>query len=158
MRCKYPDPRGRKIALDANALDSNEAAVVRFEKLYEEGLIGELVPYGVLNEINHPNTPSQIRHLFSSKIYTIQVQLTPQECKLLHSIESKFQGNAHPGRHAADANHIFQASKYGCLYFITDDPRIPKKSQEMPELKPLQVVTLSDFLDIYDDYEAGRRP
>jgi hypothetical protein len=72
-------------------------------------------------------------------------------------IEQELQGNARPGKHAADADHLFEAEKY-CAYFITHDRRILDKAGKMRNLlrPPLTVVTLIDFLEIFDDYEAGR--
>jgi hypothetical protein len=68
------------------------------------------------------------------------------------------QGNAKPGKHAADTQHLSEAAKY-CCYFITHDTRILTRSQGLDALLPpsLQVVTLATFLEIFDDYEAGRR-
>jgi hypothetical protein len=72
-------------------------------------------------------------------------------------IELALQGNARPGKHAADAYHLAEAAKYG--YFITEERRILEKSNGLNDLLPpsLQVVTLEQFLEIFDDYEAGRR-
>lgn len=162
MRCKYPDPRERKIAIDANALNRDSGAsntlVDRILEMDEEELIELWVPNRVRNEINHPRTPHQLKNDYNSKIFSNPVQLTAQEREDRHRNERVLQGNALTDKHSADADHLQDASKYGCLYFVTHDKRILKKAQEMPRLRPLQATTLKDFLDIYDDYEAGRRP
>jgi hypothetical protein len=58
----------------------------------------------------------------------------------------------------ADADHLFEANKY-CEYFITHDRRILDRAGKLRSfLSPaLNVVTLDEFLAIYDDFEAGRR-
>jgi hypothetical protein len=55
----------------------------------------------------------------------------------------------------ADADHLFEAVKYGG-YFITHDRRILTRAGRLGEIVPpsLTVVTLVDFLAIFDDYAA----
>jgi hypothetical protein len=43
-------------------------------------------------------------------------------------IEAALQGNAKPGKHAADAEHLSEAAKYGG-YFVIRDDRVLKRSQ-----------------------------
>jgi hypothetical protein len=94
-----------------------------------------------------------------AQIFTLQTMLTAQEAEMRRKIEAALQGNAKPGKHAADAQHLSEAAKYGG-YFITRDKRILNPSQELKALLPpsLQVVTLVTFFEIFDDYEADRRP
>jgi hypothetical protein len=56
-----------------------------------------------------------------------------------------------------DADHLFEAAKYGG-YFITHDQRILKKVGQLGHLLPpsLTVVTLAEFLDIFDDFGAKK--
>jgi hypothetical protein len=56
------------------------------------------------------------------------------------------RGNAKPGKHEVDADHLFQAAKYS-RYFITHDDRIIKRAGRLGEVLPpsLTVVTLADF-------------
>ncbi len=65
------------------------------------------------------------------------------------------QGNAKPGKHEADADHLFEAAKYGG-FFITEDDRVLERAGRLSDVLPpsLTVVTLSDFLSIFDDWEA----
>ena len=73
------------------------------------------------------------------------------------------QGKARPGKHAADASHICEAAQTGCGFFITQDKRVlDKRVEPKPMLPPsLAIVTLAEFFEILDEYEAkdtaGRR-
>ena len=53
---------------------------------------------------------------------------------------------------------LFEAAKY-CAYFITHDQRILDRAGKLHEVLPpsLTVLTLAEFLQIFDDFEAGRR-
>ncbi|KWT64140.1 hypothetical protein APY04_3404 [Hyphomicrobium sulfonivorans] len=67
------------------------------------------------------------------------------------------QGNAAPGRHAADASHISEASETGCAYFITNDKRILRKRDELASVLPatLAIVDLNEFFEIVDAFQSG---
>jgi predicted nucleic acid-binding protein len=69
------------------------------------------------------------------------------------------QGNADASTHAADASHLSEAIETGCGYFITHDNRILKKRNELRKVIPptLQIVSLAEFFQIVDDYDAGRQ-
>jgi hypothetical protein len=63
-------------------------------------------------------------------------------------------GSSLPGIEA-DADHLFEAAKYGG-FFITHDDRILTRAGRLGEVLPpsLTVITHSDFLAIFDDYAA----
>jgi hypothetical protein len=67
------------------------------------------------------------------------------------------RGSARPGKHDADARHLFEAGKY-CSYFITHDERILKRADGFDQFIPpsLTVVTLAHFLKIYDEWPKAR--
>jgi hypothetical protein len=52
-----------------------------------------------------------------------------------------------------------KAGKYGGGYFVTNDQRILDKRIELADVLPpsLNIVTLEQLLEIFDDYESGRR-
>jgi hypothetical protein len=154
------DPRIWPIAIDANAFNrdgsAHDALVDRLLQLSETGTIHLIVPKGVRQEIQDPRTPVHVQKAAQSKIFTTQVGLNPDEQRRRWVIEQELQGNAKPGKHAADADHLFEAAKYGRGYFITHDRRILNRSQRLRDVLPpsLSIVTLEDFLAIFDDYEA----
>jgi predicted nucleic acid-binding protein len=157
------DPRRVSIAIDANALNRDgtvhDEFVDRLLELERAGTINLIVPQGVRIEVQDPRTPGHVSEPVMSKIFTIPMELNSQEKDFRRRVAAALQGNAAPGKHAADAHHLAEAAKYGG-YFITHDERVLKRSGGLRDLLPpsLQVVTLEQFLEIFDDYEAGRRP
>lgn len=58
------------------------------------------------------------------------------------------RGNAASEKHQADADHLFEAEKYGGGYFITHDKRILAKASAILEIAPLITIsTLAEFID-----------
>jgi predicted nucleic acid-binding protein len=157
-------PRGCNVVLDANAVDRDggpgDALVDRLLGLREAGEINFLVPGSVRTEVQHPNTPHDVKNLVAREIFSWPVGRTAAEHDTLRKVRARLQGNAAPGRHDADAHHLCEASKYRAGYFITHDRRMLNKRDELrPLLGPaLCIVTLAEFLDICDEFEArGRR-
>jgi predicted nucleic acid-binding protein len=154
------DPRRVNVTLDANALDKDgterDALVERALQLRQAGKIRFVIPAGVRREIEHPKTPQKVKDAVLPEIFTMSVELNPQEQDFRRKLTGALQGNALPGKHAADAYHLAEAAKYGG-YFITHDDRILRKPGDLLGLLPpsLQIVTLERFLEIFDDYESG---
>jgi hypothetical protein len=155
------DPRRCPIGIDTNALNkdgTHDVLVDRLLELDRNGKINLIAPHGVRDEAADPRTPGHVSDAILSKIFTIPTWLTPQEQDTRRQIEAALQGNALPGKHSPDAKHLAEAAKY-CGYFITHDQRILKRSGGLGSLLPptLNVVTLAEFMRLYDDFEAGRR-
>lgn len=154
------DPRICPVAIDANAFDRDGRArdnlIDRLLGLSLAGAVNLIVPKRVREEIQNPRTPAHVREAALPLIFTIPVFLNPDEQRRKRVIEQELQGNARPGKHLLDADHLFETAKYGG-YFITHDQRILTKAGRLGEVLPpsLTVVTLRDFLAIFDDY-AGR--
>jgi hypothetical protein len=155
------DPRRSNVAIDANALNRDgsayDALVDRLLALYAAERVRLIVPKGVRGEILDPRTPAHIRVAAVPMLFSYSVGLNSEEQRKRRLIEQELQGNAAPGKHSADADHLFEAAKY-CQYFITHDQRILSKAGNLLDVLPpsLNVLTLADFLEIFDDYEAGR--
>jgi hypothetical protein len=155
------NPRICPIAIDANALNRDGSArdclVERLMKLWAGGAINLIAPKGVRLEILYPRTPGHIQAAVAPMIFTISVGLNSDEEHRRQLIERELQGNARPGRHTSDADHLFEAAKYGG-YFITHDNRILDRAIEFQSLLPpsLTVVTLAEFFEIFDGYETGQ--
>jgi hypothetical protein len=153
------DPRKCPVAIDANALDRDGSArdnvVDRLLGLSSAGTINLIVPKRVREEIQNPRTPAHVREAALPKLFTIPVGLNSDEQRRKRIIEQELQGDARPGKHMADADHLFEAAKYGG-YFITHDQRILTRAGRLREILPpsLTVVTLMDFMAIFDDYAA----
>ncbi len=155
------DPRRCNVAIDANALNrdgsAHDTSVDRLLNLWSDGTIKLITPKGVRLEALDPRAPAHLQAAVTPMIFAYRVGLNSEEQQRRRMIEQELQGNAQPGKHTADADHLFEAEKY-CAYFITHDRRILDKAGKMRNLlRPsLTVVTLIEFLEIFDDYEAGR--
>src|SRR6202166_2296113 len=120
------DPAICNVAIDANALDKPEGdparanQVDRLLALWAARGVNLIVPHRVLIELQRPATPAPVRKAAAGAIYTIKTGLTEDERRRRQAIARALQGNAQPGRHAADAEHLAEAAKYGG-YFITHD-------------------------------------
>jgi hypothetical protein len=91
------------------------------------------------------------------QIFSYRVGQIESERELYRRVRDILQGNAAPGKHDADAQHVAEAAKYGG-YFITHDRRINHtKRQALQAILPpsFWIVTLAEFLEIFDSYEAG---
>jgi hypothetical protein len=156
------NPRKTNIALDANALDRNgterDALVDRFNALVESGLLTVVVAGGVRAEVQNPRTPTDVQDAVLPRIFNLRPGLNAAQKDERRRIGAILQGNARPGKHAADASHLSEASETGCAYFITEDMRVLRKRRELGSVLPphLRIVTLVEFLDIFDRFGASR--
>jgi hypothetical protein len=154
------DPRICNIGLDANALDLDgsvrDSLVERFRKL---STVGAVIAGGVRAEVQHPNTAGNVKADMLPKIFNLRPGLNSAQQGERRRVAAILQGNANPQTNAADASHLSEAAETGCGYFITHDRRILAKRADLARVLPpsLNIVTLTEFFEILDDYEAGRR-
>ncbi|MGH8628481.1 MAG: hypothetical protein ACREYC_25525 [Gammaproteobacteria bacterium] len=78
-------------------------------------------------------------------VFSIQVQLTPNEVAILRKIEGILAGNGKVKNIAQDARHVFEAQKYGS-YFMTTDTRILDRAQALRDSCGVVIVKPSEFL------------
>lgn len=155
------DPRIFNTFLDAHILDrmsSPEDAVVDelLETGFDRGVLLHL-PHSVKAEIEHRNTPADVKRRAAGLIYSEPVQLTENERQLHRRVRSIVQGNAKPGKHDADAFHVVESDKHGGGYFLTNDTRLLKKASELAELLQIQIVTPTELLSILVKFEKSGR-
>ena len=146
------DPRYCNFFLDANALDRHTDEEVdlvdRFHKIANQLGINPTMSFGVEAEIQHPNTPFSVKADMGG-IYTIETALNPNEISRKMRIRDLRTGNAKSDKHIADADHLFEADKYGGGYFITHENRILRKRREISRAleNELRIVKLSEFVE-----------
>jgi hypothetical protein len=114
-------------------------------KLSESGAFGLEIAHSTQKEIEHPNTPHWIKEQAGGLIYSVNVQLTPNEKKLLSDIELILAGNGKIENIKQDAWHVFEAAKYG-HYFITTDKRILDRAAALRDRGGVNVLLPSEFL------------
>ena len=90
-----------------------------------------IVAHSVQKELEHPNTPDDVKRMGQAFVYTIETELTPELLEKKREIRSLIQGNAKPGKHKGDADHIFELYKHGGGYFVTTDERLLSFSEEL---------------------------
>ena len=144
-------PHMTNIFIDSCALDpkyepEHEAAVALFT-LYEEGKILLEIAHSVQKELAHPNTPPWDKDEGRKMIYTIEVGLTEKEIEVKNTIRVILSGSGKTENILEDAEHIFEAQKYGG-YFVTTDKRLLNKRLEINKLCSLIICKPSELLEI----------
>jgi hypothetical protein len=151
------DPHYCNNFIDAHVLDRTgtpeDEVVEQILSLAMDGTFTLLLPYSVKAEIEHPNTPTEVRRRATELIFTEPVTLTAPELETHRKARELLRGNAKPGKHDRDAFHVVESAKYGGGYFITNDQRILKKQSELTALIGIVIVTPTEFLDLYRQYE-----
>jgi len=147
------NPRLVNVAVDTNALQDDPSRQAHVDRFVDLALAFEFIvtiPHTVLKELDRPSTPPKAKQLATQLLHTLPVDLTADERQMIEEIERELQGNAKPGRHTADARHLFESAKYGG-YFVTYDERIKKRAGPIAKLPPsLTVVDIEEFLSIFD--------
>lgn len=144
------------VGLDANVLDKSgrarDALVDRLNALVDAGRVSVVVTGSVRREVQHPHTPGQIREAALPLSFDVRKKLTASEHISRIRVRAILRGNAHPGKHAADAEHLSEAAELGCTHFITHDGRILRKRDDLQAsfANGLRIMTLAEFLDACD--------
>jgi hypothetical protein len=155
------DPRITNISVDANALDRDgsprDALTDRFLSLMSAKKLSVVVAAGVRREVQHPNTPAPVQEVVLPQLFNLRPGLNTSQRDGRQRVAALMQGNSRPGSHAADASHLSEADETGCAYFVTHDRRILAKRDELHRvLKFARIVTLAEFFDVFDRFEAER--
>lgn len=156
------DPRDCNIGHDANALDRDgterDALVDRFRLHAVAGTLTIVIPGGVRQEVLHPHTPADVWEAVLPRVFNLRPEPATPQRQARRRVAAVLRGNAQPSAHAADASHLSEAAETGCGYFITHDKRILRKRAKLrPVLPPtLSIVTLAEFFDVLDRFEAER--
>jgi len=90
-----------------------------------------IVAHSVQKEIDHPNTPDDVKRMAKAFVYTIETELSPELLRKKDEIRTLIQGNAKPGKHKGDADHLFELYKHGGGYFVTTDTRLLSHSDTL---------------------------
>ena len=148
------DPRRANNFLDSCAFDPKDSpeheAAQTIRALGNEGKVTLTVTHSNMKEIDHPNTPTDVKRAAMEMIYTIKTTLIPEEESRRVRIHAILTGNGDPGKYAADAAHVFEAGKY-VGYFITTDKRILAKRQDLMEASSATIVRPTEWLDFFRD-------
>lgn len=119
--------------------------------LSEKGHFLLQVAHSVQKEIAHPHTPPQVKARAAASNYTLEVSLTPGERNVLHDIRAILAGNGKMEKILQDAQHIFEAQKYG-RYFITTDARILARAPVLFGRCTVEILLPSAFLALVQKF------
>lgn len=156
------DPRRSNVSIDGNVLNRGgsevgDRRIDRLLSLSSEGAINFVIAGGIRDEVLHPATPGEKKAVVVPQIFNLRPGRNSQQEADRGAVAAILQGNSKPETHAADASHLSEAAETGCAYFLTEDARILRKRAELAGVLPptLQIVTLAEFLEIYDGYVSG---
>ena len=121
--------------------------------LHESGKLVLHITHSNQKELEHPNTPSFVKKLAGKFIFTCDVQLVDEELARKELALKILAGNGRPERMLGDAEHVFNASRYG-PYFVTTDNRILKKHDVLRRLCGVHVLKPSEIIEIIKSYET----
>jgi len=111
-----------------------------------------LLPYSVMQEISHRNTPPEVKERAAEFIFTIEVNLTGEEYVIFNQVHKILRGNSQAEKHRKDAFHLFEGYKYCGNYFITTDRRILKKGDLIYKLINIMPVDPDSYIDILKQF------
>lgn len=152
------DPRITTIFIDSCAFDPKyspeDQASLSLFKLSEEGELILNIAHSTQKEVEHPNTPGWVKREANKLIYTIETSLTSNEQSGKAKILRILAGNGKPEKMAKDAEHVFEADKYGA-YFVTTDERILKKREELKDIVSVHILKPSELLAIINSYKVS---
>jgi predicted nucleic acid-binding protein len=150
-----PDPRRANTFLDSCAFDPKyhpeDAVAERIRSIRREVTISILLAHSNQKEIEHPNTPADVKAEAADMNYTIETSLTPEEVGRRAKIHAALTGEGKLEKYAADAQHIFEAGRYGGGYFVTTDERLLAKKLELQTLSGAIILKPSEWLRVYEE-------
>ena len=154
----FLDPRRTNNFLDSCAFDpkyspEHEAAQA-IRALGGEGKVNLLLTHSNQKEIDHPNTPEDVKQEATGMIYTIKTPLNSDEENKKKQVHVILTGNGNPEKYSADASHVFEAGKY-VGYFITTDARILGKREELGKVCPATILKPTEWLKVFHDTEGA---
>jgi len=146
---RVPNPFRSNIFIDSCAFDPKHepetTAANQLKSLYENGKLNLIIAHSTAKELEHPNVPTDIKREAQGRIRSIEVSLTEGEKKRKRRILETLTGNGKPENMLQDAEHIYEAQKYGS-YFVTVDKGILRKADDLKALCGLIVLLPSAFL------------
>lgn len=154
-RSSLPDPRRTNIFLDSCAFDPKyypeDEAAQRIRQLRRQVKISILIAHSNQKEIEHPNTPAEVKAEAADMVCTDETSLTPDEVIRRAQIHATLIGDGNPEKYIADAKHVFEAGKYGGSYFVTTDGRILAKRSQLQALSGAFILKPGEWLRLYEE-------
>ena len=152
------NPSIANILLDSCAFDPSDQyeqqASLEILALSDNGDLIVEIAHSTQKEINHPHTPDWVKQRAAQKIVTEEVQLSPNEMRIKNEILNIISGSGNPENYRADAEHVFEAQKYGS-YFVTTDNGILRKKDALRDLCQIEILKPSQLLALLMTFNHG---
>ena len=130
-------------------VEPEHAAAQEIRAIRRAGNISILLAHSNQKEVDHPNTPADVKAEAADMNYTIAGHLTAQEHQRREHVHRAMTGEGNPARYEADAHHIFEAGRWGGGYFVTTDQRILNRKALLEAASGAIIVKPSEWLAIY---------
>lgn len=117
--------------------------------MHQVGIVALEMAHSNQREVDHPNTPPWVKQRALQMVFTIPVSLTPDEENVKSRIHDLLRGNAMSEKHKDDAEHLFEASKYG-RYFVTTDQRVLARMAALYREFTIRVCRPSEIISRLD--------
>src|SRR2546430_4919562 len=119
-----PDPKRTVNMIDSCAFDPKfepEASASReILALADAQMFQLVVAHSTQKEIEHSNTPGEVKKRAAERNFSLPVELTEDEERIRSAIHRILTGNGKPESVREDAEHVFEARKYGAHFITTD--------------------------------------
>jgi len=156
LRVVPPDPRYVGVRVDNNFFDDSlddveRSAADAIMQLAIDMKLLIAIPHTVRKELDNPRTPRSARERANQLVYTLDTGMGDPAA--LAKVASIMRGNALPGKHAADAAHLYDTAIWQAGYFVTCDRRVLQKATQLVAvIGQLWIVKPSELMVIYNQY------
>jgi hypothetical protein len=143
------------MVLDRNGT-ARDLLVERLKEMMASGEVLVAQPRVAYDQMQHPHTPANVMEVMRPQIFTLRTTLTSDEQRCRAAVRKVMRGNAQSDQDDADASIIFEANGY----LVTEDSRILGRRdalEAIPASAPVWIVTLAEFLAIFDRFEKEER-
>lgn len=152
------NPYFANIFIDSCAFDPKyepeSSSAEEIFRRHEKKEISLVIAHSTIKEAEHPNTPKHVKETALGQIFTIETNLPPQERLKKREIWDVLSGNGKPEKMKQDAEHVFEAHKYGG-YFVTTDERILKLRDKLHRVTNAHIVRPSELVSLLDEHDAS---
>jgi hypothetical protein len=138
-------------AFDPKYSPEHECAL-ELHRLFSENDLPLLIAHSTKKELEHPNTPRWVKAEAAARINSLKTTRTAGELSQLKQIHTILTGNGRPEKYLQDAEHVFEANKYGS-YFVTTDRRILVKSEDLSEVVAVKILLPSEFFRLVEQHQ-----
>lgn len=152
------NPYYANIFIDSCAFDPKyepeASAAEEIFRRHEKEEVSLVIAHSTMKEAEHPNTPRRVKAAALAQIFTIETNLTPPERNKKQEIWDLLTGNGKPEKMKQDAEHVFEAHKYGG-YFVTTDERILKLRDKLHKISNAHIVKPTEVISLLEEHNAS---